>query len=873
MSSFSRKLSCFLVFAAAGCGRHPAPPVLTPATPLPHESPNPAVRDAEFRKDSAAFQENLEALKYDVESYQLRGQISEKDPTPTLKAEVSIRLELLESQEILTLNSDVSRVLSVNDGRGAQLKFEEDHDRQKLAITLPTDLQAAGTSLELKIAYEVEVGRDTALKFVPIRKGDPVSVPVFYTSSEPQEAHHWMPCQDRPDDRAKFGIEISMDSNESLISNGLKVKDLRTRDSRHVMAYETQNPLPTYVMAFAVGNFESKIQKLPNGKEISVWARRGVPVDFGGVLKATVDQIHSYETLLIPYPWEKYAIVLLPELGGGMENISITFNDETNSSQGSYGGDWSLMAHELGHQWFGDFVTVKGWNDLWIKEGMATLLAAESTRAFEDKRSSGRAMGRSYWFVAGQAIYDDALPPDEKYTSGPYDRAAWLLTQIRVTIGEKLFWSTLREVLQTHALASISTEEFIGFFAKHMSAEASDRVRSALLAKAVPSTQLHGSPGVPTTIAMRDPDKSLLQPLTFDKVNAASGVSESFALGGLGGLDSAELSPTTDGSYWIVDSKDSHPDFSAFIEGNAKDNVAIEQKNFRDLLTPHLIPGSRSSFDHFSELPGYKQSLALAQTEFWVNSQIGSSEQFEKLLSTNSTESNRVFLASIFCGRASKNPSESISTPQWKSLAISTIDIKTYLGLSSWSPKIENCADIAGTHFKKEIQAIALRIPKSSTFEARLSFLSQLNFSAQDGFAMWTSLMERAPSVRNRETAVDAFVKSLKEVLGERAPSQDTRDKWLNPLRRLLSQSRLRKVLASSIAGLVEAKDTTILPQLTEIALDDTALTASRVTASCAAFNIEPSSFDNFRSQVSSSGKLPTEVQDVLANPNQHCAH
>src|SRR5207245_2462397 len=123
-----------------------------------------------------------------------------------------------------------------------------------------------------------------------------------------------------------------------------------------------------------------------------------------------------------------------------------------------------LNAHELSHHWFGDWVTMRRYEDVWVKEGMATLLEAEAQRTRRDRANTGRLFGHDNSFSPGDAIVDPDLHGLGKYTSGPYQRAAWTITQIRALVGETAFWASLRRVLAEHALDSITGEEFVRTF-------------------------------------------------------------------------------------------------------------------------------------------------------------------------------------------------------------------------------------------------------------------------------------------------------------------------------------------------------------------------------------------------------------------------
>jgi len=424
----------------------------------------------------------------DVTSYRLKGKVNWESQ----KLEASVLIDLESTNETLILNSEVSKVLQVTDADGHPLAYTYTSPELKVALPRPGRFQ-------IRVGYETD---KSALHVVPHRKGDPIPGRVTFTLSEPQGARQWMPCHDTPDDRALFSAEFEMPKQETFIANGDLEKDTTTGEIR-TMGYRTSYTLPTYLMAFAVGDFVSVAHK-HKGVPVKVFARPGLPVDFEGVLKNIIEQMGIFERLLVPYPFEKYALVILPEHESGMEHAGITFQGEIRSTQGQVGHDYSLTAHELAHQWFGNLVTVKTWDDLWVKEGMATLLAEEAQRRFEDENKSQRLFGFNFDVTEGQAIRDPELEPNEKYNDGPYGRSAWLLTQIRAALGEAKFWESLRGVLTKYRMQAIGTDEFLNSF------PLSDTLRAnayrALSAKKLPHWEGND---------LEDPDGSLIAPLSL----------------------------------------------------------------------------------------------------------------------------------------------------------------------------------------------------------------------------------------------------------------------------------------------------------------------------------------------------------------------
>jgi len=268
----------------------------------------------------------------DVLSYSLKGNF--RWETNRLEAEVKIEFEQTKLN-YLTLDSKVAWVKSVRSSNGALLPFAlgqndtlviqfPNHKSGPLHETVVIDYEALANSLPS--------GADSGLSAIPARTGDAVKSRVVYTKSEPNKASDWMPCHNVPSDRARFSATFTMPGTENMISNGDRISDSWKGEAR-VVSYATKYTLPPYLMAFVVGEFQSS-QEIHAGKTpVSVWSRRGLAGDFNGMARELAGFLVSYEKLLVPYPFEKYTLVLFPEFPStGAENAGITFQEEPSGT-------------------------------------------------------------------------------------------------------------------------------------------------------------------------------------------------------------------------------------------------------------------------------------------------------------------------------------------------------------------------------------------------------------------------------------------------------------------------------------------------------------------------------------------------------------
>lgn len=418
----------------------------------------------------------------------------------------SVRIDARTCAPDIVLDSEVT-VDSVKSASGQPLPFQQAGGKLTITVPHPGDVSVV-------IGYAA--APSAALQAIEPLLGDPAQSRVLYTYVEPLDTPKWLPCHNDPSDRATFSAELTIGADEMLVSNGDLVKNHKAGHKR-VVKYATKYSIPTYLMAIAVGDFE-KVETKHKGLPVGVWHRRHVSGDFQGIVGQLTKLIDLYQKRLeTPYPFEKYEVVLLPAFPvGGEEHAGITFQSE-DVTIADPPASLYITAHELAHQWFGDLVTVRSWDDLWVKEGNADLLTREALRSLDEPLLTGPA--GAYDLYDPDAIVDPGLAPHEKYTTGPYKRAAWLLQQIRTLVGEDAFWATQRQVLKSHAFGSISTDEYVGAFAPLLSAGQIARVQSALVAHALPSV---GADDDGLTMTLDDPEGSVVAPIKLASLDGST---------------------------------------------------------------------------------------------------------------------------------------------------------------------------------------------------------------------------------------------------------------------------------------------------------------------------------------------------------------
>lgn len=672
----------------------------------------------------------------DVARYDLKGEYDWD--RGRLVATVDITLSPAgDGKKRIVLQSAVTEVKAVRLAGGAALPFSADPAAQEIEVDI-SSLPAVpeGAVITLAIDYEAEPNGSFFAVFG--RKGDPLKdTRALFTMSEPFGAQRWMPCHDVPTDRAFFSVDMGMAGAESMIANGDLAADGPGEGGDRRMKYETGYTLPTYLMAFAISDFEvesAAADRVP----VSIWHRRGLPGEYEPVLEEMVGMIERFEQLLGPYPFEKYALVHAPMLpASGIENAGITFQTE-GAGATAMGAELTLTAHELGHQWFGDLVTIESWDDLWIKEGMASILEQEGTRGHTDTHGPLTLNGDNFYAFEGDAVRDRSLAPKDKYTSGPYGRAGWLLTQIRGLVGEEVFWSTLRGVLEDHRFGAIGTDVFIGAFAEALGPEATARVRTAVDAKGIPVLEVKLTTSDTATMTVRDPDGALVAPITIGWVAEDGSVREQTLV-----VDEPlEVAPEQSGEFLLLDPLDVHPFLDSFIVDEESFNVWYSS------VLPLITPTTPEGTARFLDIGSAHQEPVLFSSLLGV-----SPEGFEAFVAELDSEWTKALALQTACQVAGDPGLDPLTAAAWASLledalpvapapfSLDLIQNGGYGACTMFDPV---------TAFADEWAQLETGLPTGGIDYTRLSFLTAFDIPAPLAMSTWGSVATRSDSAHAR---------------------------------------------------------------------------------------------------------------------------
>ncbi|AWA29440.1 peptidase M1 [Flavobacterium magnum] len=329
------------------------------------------------------------------------------------------------------------------------LSFTQNNNNE-VVITLPGGL-AAGASTTVEISYSGAPAQDNDAFTTETHDG----TPVLFTLSEPYGAQDWWPCkQDLNDKINNIDVYITAPSQYVSVSNGVQV-GTTTAGTSKTTHFHHGHPIPAYLVAIAVTNYSVYTQTAGTAPNTFPIVNYVYPEDLASNidnLAQTVPIMDLYEQLFETYPFadEKYGHAQFG-WGGGMEHTTVSFM--VNFGRG-------LIAHELGHQWFGDKVTCGSWKDIWLNEGFATYLAALVIRDFDGEAAftmEKSNMINNITSQPGGAVYlsDTDLFSVNRIFSGrlSYNKGAMVINMLRLKMGDTAFFQGLKNYLADPNLA------------------------------------------------------------------------------------------------------------------------------------------------------------------------------------------------------------------------------------------------------------------------------------------------------------------------------------------------------------------------------------------------------------------------------------
>jgi aminopeptidase N len=350
------------------------------------------------------------------------------------------------------------RLSSAINSRGDSLRTARAGDT--LVVFLPTPV-AFGDTVRFTLAYHARIESGRGLTFIQA-DGREKRHAQIWSQGEAANNHYWFPTYDHPNDKMTWELVATVPRGYTAISNGRVVGDRRHRDGTRTLTWSQGKPASTYLVSLVVGQYVRVHDQ---------W--HGIPVDYfvyaedsalaRPLFGITTDVLEVFSRLTgVDYPWAKYAQTTVADFFGGMENVSATtLVDWLPDSTAYRDRPWYqhvLIPHEIAHQWFGNYVTIDNWANMWLNEGFAEFMPG----VYWAEKEGVHAGDDYYLDEYHQFMAIDRrrrMPLAALASNNIYPKGALVVRMLEKYLGPERFWASVNRYLTRHAYGNATSDD------------------------------------------------------------------------------------------------------------------------------------------------------------------------------------------------------------------------------------------------------------------------------------------------------------------------------------------------------------------------------------------------------------------------------
>ena len=458
-----------IVFALVGCNNsasnpdvHVSPAISTPTlskgTSATELSATTSMMNAGSPGIGDPYYDQLGNGGYDVSHYTITLNV---DPSSNTISGTTV-IEAKATQMLNSMNLDLQdlTVDAVQVNSDTATFSQQDHE----LVVMPYTPLVNGDLLSIRVLYHGNPQPITNIaspNFFKTAGWFHSTTGAIHVWSEPNGAASWFPVNDHPRDKATYRFEITVPKPWVVAASGMlsEVVDDGTQ-TRYV--WEMDQPMASYLASIDIDKYVIETSTGPNGIVIRNYFTSDFPTEMKVKINKIPAMIEYFNSVFGPYPFGAYGIVIVEGdippcnlvIGGATETQTMSlFCPEARAL------DESIIAHELAHEWFGDSVSLKNWQDLWLKEGMATY--AEwlwQTRDQGLKALNQQAINEKSRLMVNKI---GQPPPDDLYSWEQYSGGALTIHALRLRVGDDAFFKILHTYLERYRYGNASAQDFI----------------------------------------------------------------------------------------------------------------------------------------------------------------------------------------------------------------------------------------------------------------------------------------------------------------------------------------------------------------------------------------------------------------------------
>jgi len=333
-------------------------------------------------------------------------------------------------------------------------------------------LVAIDSSVQFINIYYKTTDKTEALDWLAPELTEGKKYPFMYSQGQAVLTRSWIPLQDSPSNRITYSANVKVPNEFLAVMSANNPIEKNEKGEYH---FEMKQPIPSYLIAIAIGNLEYKSL----GENCGIYAEPELIEAAAHEFEDLAKMIDAAESIYGTYQWDQYDLLLLPYSFpfGGMENPRLTFLNPTLVA-----GDQSLVsviAHELAHSWSGNLVTNASWEDIWLNEGFTVyfenrimeklygqdVAAIHQVIEFEELQRSLKKLDDEDTKLKLDLFQRN---PDEGLTDIAYIKGAFFLRTLEELVGRPTFDQFIKNYFNDFSFKTLKTEEFIAYLDKHL---------------------------------------------------------------------------------------------------------------------------------------------------------------------------------------------------------------------------------------------------------------------------------------------------------------------------------------------------------------------------------------------------------------------
>lgn len=394
----------------------------------------------------------------DALHYVFRLSLTDLNNQIAAESTITVRFATAGSKELaldlVKATGDKGMTVSAVTCGGTAAPFTHESDRLRIALTKPP---TAGTELSCTTTYSGVPGG--GLRIINNIHGERTA----FSENWPNNARHWLPMIDHPYDKATGEFVVTAPAQYQVVANGLLVEEADLAGGMRRTHWKQSVPIASWLYALGMARFTARHYATSKGVPQQVWVFPQDAETGQRIFDVTGRRAFDFFSEQVgPYSYEKLAHVQAAGLGGGTEHATVIFYGEKGVASGN-----APVVHEVAHQWWGNAVTERDWDDVWLSEGFATYFTLLYAEQFDGRDAFVRGLRSSRERILQLEKKTPDTPIIHRNLSDMrrvlnqfvYQKGGWTLHMLRYNMGTERFWDGIREYYRRYQNANASTDD------------------------------------------------------------------------------------------------------------------------------------------------------------------------------------------------------------------------------------------------------------------------------------------------------------------------------------------------------------------------------------------------------------------------------